>query len=146
MIAPDVLKAIPHRPPFLFIDRVLERTADGIIAERTIRAEESFFEGHYPGNPLMPGVLICEAAFQAAGIYLSERSPVEDEAVATPVLVRIENARFRQMVRPGDTIQIDVKWKESSGGFHFLKATVRVDKKAVATLDFVLNMMISSGS
>lgn len=143
MIAPDILKAIPHRPPFLFIDRVLERTADGIIAERTIRAEENFFEGHYPGNPLMPGVLICEAAFQAAGIYLSERYPAQDGEIATPVLVRIENARFRQMVRPGDTIEIDVKWKESSGGFHFLKATVRVHKKTVATLDFVLNMMIS---
>lgn len=143
MIAPDVLKAIPHRPPFLFVDRVLERTEGGMLAERKIHAEENFFEGHYPGNPLMPGVLICESAFQVAGIYLSERFPAEGVGIATPVLVRIEQARFRQMVRPGDTMEIEVKWKESSGGFHFLKATVRVEKKVVASLDFVLNMMVS---
>ena len=143
MIEPDVLKAIPHRPPFLFVDRVLERSADHMVAEREIRPEEDFFTGHYPGNPLMPGVLICESAFQVAGIYLAERFPVEGDQVATPVLVRIEQARFRQMVRPGETMRIEVTWKESSGGFHFLKAAIKVNGKSVASLDFVLNMMLS---
>ena len=59
----DVLRAIPHRPPFLFVDKIVEITDDRIRATKEIGAGESFFEGHYPGNPIMPGVLICEAIF-----------------------------------------------------------------------------------
>jgi 3-hydroxyacyl-[acyl-carrier-protein] dehydratase len=138
---PEVLKAIPHRPPFLFVDTILERTETTLVAERTLRADEAFFQGHYPNNPIMPGVLICEATFQAAAIFLSAKFESSDSAQKTPVLVRIQEARFRQMVKPGDTLRIEVTWKESSGQFHFLKGCVRVGGKVAATLEFALGMI-----
>jgi len=65
-----VLDAIPHRPPFLFVDSVKEISENGIIAERKIRSDEFYFQGHYPQFPIMPGVLLCESVFQAAGIFM----------------------------------------------------------------------------
>lgn len=139
----DIEQAIPHRPPFLFIDRMLEITDAGAVAERGIRAEEPHFEGHYPGNPLMPGVLLCEATFQTAAVYLVERmrGDGEDGAEKTPVLARIEQAKFKQMVRPGDTIRIEVKFRETMGRFHFLEGKVLVDGKAAVTLSFALALL-----
>jgi 3-hydroxyacyl-[acyl-carrier-protein] dehydratase len=98
-------------------------TDDGAVTERTMRADEPHFEGHYPGNPLMPGVLLCEAVFQTAAVYMMKRfsSEVETEASKTPVLARIQEAKFKQMVRPGDTVRIETTFKETLGKFHFMR-------------------------
>ncbi|MGE9294600.1 MAG: 3-hydroxyacyl-ACP dehydratase FabZ family protein, partial [Puniceicoccales bacterium] len=108
----DLVKTIPHRPPFLFVDEVDELREDGITARRTLRADEFYFEGHYPGNPLMPGVLLCESAFQTAAIYLVKRmeGAGADMANRTPILSRIMEAKFKNMVRPGETFIIDVSY------------------------------------
>src|SRR5208283_110631 len=66
-----VLERIPHRPPFLFVDEIVSETPDGLVARRTWRPEESFYQGHYPGAPITPGVLLCEAVFQAGALYLA---------------------------------------------------------------------------
>lgn len=139
----DIEQAIPHRPPFLFIDRMVEITEEGAVAERAIRAEEPHFEGHYPGNPLMPGVLLCEATFQTAAVYLVERmtSAGEGGSGKTPVLARIEQAKFKQKVRPGDMIRIEVKFRETMGRFHFLEGKVLVGGKAAVTLSFALALL-----
>lgn len=131
---------IPHRPPFLFIDRVVERTPGGLVAEREVRADEPHFAGHYPGNPIMPGVLICEAAFQAGAVHLADRLADEGGGLGsgTPVLSRIVEAKFRAIVRPGDRLRIEITYKERVSRFHFLDAVIRVGDGKVATVSFAL--------
>ena len=68
----DIYRRIPHRPPFLFIDKILEIDENGAKAELEIKPNLSFLEGHYPGNPIMPGVLLCESVFQTGAIFLAD--------------------------------------------------------------------------
>ena len=92
----EIYRRIPHRPPFLFIDKIIEITDLGARASLTIRPDFAFFEGHYPGNPIMPGVLLCESVFQTGAIFLADHLQSEsltDDSV-TPVLSRIRDARF----------------------------------------------------
>ena len=118
----EIYRTIPHRPPFLFIDEIVEVREDGATCKRTIHTEEPQFEGHYPGNPIMPGVLLCEACFQTGAIYLAKQIEKEGRSLndVTPVLSRINNAKFKQMVKPGDTVMISVTMKETLGKFFFL--------------------------
>ena len=69
--SPDILALIPHRPPFLFVDEIVAESADGLVARRTLRAEEDFYSGHYPGAPITPGVLLCEAVFQTGALLMA---------------------------------------------------------------------------
>lgn len=139
----DIYKTIPHRPPFLFVDKILEVTETGATAERTIREEEPQFEGHYPGNPIMPGVLLCEAVFQTAAIYLVKKAQKEgvNAEELTPVLTRIQDARFKQMVKPGDVCTIEVTMKETVSKFHFLKGTIKKEGKLALSIDFSLALI-----
>ena len=139
----EIKHRIPHRPPFLFIDEVIEVDEAKIVAERKILAEEPHFAGHYPGNPIMPGVLICESAFQAAAVLLVNRLEMKGEAIGgrTPVLSRISDARFKSMVKPGDTIRVTVTHKETVSRFEFLSAVIENEGKKAATLSFALALI-----
>ena len=139
----EIYQTIPHRPPFLFIDEILELHPEGATCSRTIRADEPQFEGHYPGNPIMPGVLLCEACFQTGAIYLAKQIEAEGRSLqdVTPVLSRINNARFKQMVKPGDTVTIEVKMKEQVSKFYFLTAKVLKSGKPALTIEFALTML-----
>jgi 3-hydroxyacyl-[acyl-carrier-protein] dehydratase len=137
----DIYTAIPHRPPFLFVDSIEEITEEGIIAKRTVRPDEPQFEGHYPGNPLMPGVLLCETVFQTAAIYMSEKFGSADGQQLTPVLVRIKEAKFKRMVRPGDNLQIEATFEETVGKFQFMRGRILVDGKPVMSVSFALAMV-----
>ena len=143
----EIYKTIPHREPFLFIDRIIEVTADGAIAEREIRADEPHFQGHYPGNPLMPGVLLCEAIFQTAAVYMVRRFEAEGIAGTekTPILTRIKEAKFKQMVRPGDVIRIEATYKEAISRFHFMRGKVLVNGKMAVSVEFGLAMIDGDG-
>ncbi|MDR2512270.1 MAG: beta-hydroxyacyl-ACP dehydratase [Puniceicoccales bacterium] len=137
-----VLDAIPHRKPFLFIDTIRQLRSDGITCERTLCASESFYEGHYPGNPITPGVLLCEAVFQAGAIFLSAKLK-EDKSFRekTPVLCRIESARFKKTVLPGDIVTVDVAMRETLQGFHFMSGKVSCNGHLVLTLRFALALV-----
>ena len=90
MNEPGFLHLIPHRMPFLFIDRVVELSEDRIITTWRVDPEAGFFAGHYPGDPVMPGVLICECAFQAGALLVAHRLDEAARSSGTPVLTRIK--------------------------------------------------------
>ncbi len=141
----DILKTIPHRPPFLFVDTILSVDEQCARTSRTWREDEFFYSGHYPGNPITPGVLLCESVFQTGAIYLVRRFENQGEVASgkTPVLSRIGEAKFKNMVRPGDTTEIEVRLKETLSHFHFMRGSVRCDGKVVLTLDFALALIDS---
>jgi 3-hydroxyacyl-[acyl-carrier-protein] dehydratase len=132
-------KLIPHRPPFLFVDEIIAETDDTLTTRRRVRPDEDFFKGHYPGNPIMPGVLICESVFQSGCIFLTKQFAAKGEDLShyTPVLTRITEVKFKNSVKPGDELIIDVKVKDRLGRFMFLSGSVRTaDNRKVLTVDF----------
>jgi 3-hydroxyacyl-[acyl-carrier-protein] dehydratase len=103
----DIFKILPHRYPFLLIDRVIELVRmKSIVALKNVTIAEPFFQGHFPGKPIMPGVLIVEAIAQAGGLLLLTEVPNHDEMLM--VFTGIEKARFRRPVAPGDQLRIEV--------------------------------------
>src|SRR5471032_3011863 len=106
-----VTELIPHRPPFLFVDEIVSETGETLVARRTWRAEEDFYRGHYPGAPITPGVLLCEAVFQTGALYLARSLAGQGKPDGVPLLVKIGDVRFRSPVYPGETITIEVKKK-----------------------------------
>ena len=139
----EIHRRIPHRKPFLFIDEIVEISENGAVARLTVSPELPFFEGHYPGNPIMPGVLLCESVFQTGAIYLAEKlgSDALNVDKVTPVLSRIRDARFKRMVLPGDTIEVTVKEKDQIGKFYNLTGEIRKEGKTAATVSFALAMV-----
>jgi 3-hydroxyacyl-[acyl-carrier-protein] dehydratase len=106
----EILKILPHRYPFLLIDRVLElKRKERIVAIKNVTINEPFFAGHFPGLPIMPGVLIVEAIAQAGGALLL--TEVEDRSNKVMVFTGIERAKFRRPVSPGDQLRLEVEVK-----------------------------------
>jgi len=139
MASDEVLSAIPHRPPFLFVDEVVERNETSLTAKRYISADEPFFEGHYPRNPIMPGVLLSEAVVQAGAILLADLRKDDGEVGedVVPVLTKISEARFRSMVKPGETVYLTAKLKEKMGGFVFMEGAAKTeDGRRIMNLSF----------
>ncbi len=136
----EVYRTIPHRPPFLFVDEIVDRDAASITTRRTLRADEAHFEGHYPGNPIMPGVLLCEAVFQTGAILLAGRTDGEIGNL-TPVLTRIRDARFKNIARPGDELTIRAAITETQGRFSFLRGSIVSGEKKIMTVDFGLALI-----
>lgn len=112
---------------------------DGATCRQTWSEDSAFYAGHYPGNPITPGVLLCEAIFQAAAAYMSTK--VTEETGSTPVLSRISDARFKRMVKPGDQIEIEVTYKEAMKAFHFMHGVARLDGKVCVSVDFALALI-----
>jgi 3-hydroxyacyl-[acyl-carrier-protein] dehydratase len=135
----QVTDLIPHRPPFLFVDEIVSETDDGLVARRTWRAEEDFYKGHYPGAPITPGVLLCEAVFQAAACYMASKARAAGAALGegVPLIAKINDVRFRNPVYPGDTVLIEVKRKDTMGGFTMMGGTMKkTDGTRVMNVDF----------
>ncbi len=135
-----ILSRIPHRPPFLWLDRVLEISGESIRAEKLVPLELDIFQGHYPDYPLMPGVLLCEAVFQAGALLIGElmrgggSENMGEEGM--PVLTRILGAKFKREVRPGDTLEIAAKLVERMGPAWLMKGSVRVGGKVAVQVEF----------
>lgn len=137
MISEEILNAIPHRPPFLYVDTIVQWLEDGIICRKTFNSDEYFFAGHYPDFPLVPGVILCESAMQAGAIYLSRLIQNEsDGKKRVPVATRINEVKFKRMVRPGDTVEMEIRLKEKLANAYFLSACVSVDGKNAVRFEF----------
>ena len=136
----DIYKAIPHRPPFLWVDSVISLDAEGIIAEKFIAPDLAIFEGHYPGYPIMPGVLLCEAVFQTGALFmaniLQQSGKPDGNENKIPVLTRIKEAKFKREIKPGDTIRMHVVLNETIGNVYFFKGKVINNNKTAVTVDF----------
>src|SRR3954462_10225616 len=105
-----IKSAIPHREPFLLIDEIVEQTDNHIVCRKTFTGEEFWYLGHYPEFPLTPGVLLCEAAMQAGAVVLAKVGADNPDCV--PVVSRMNHVKFKAMVRPGDTVILDVELTE----------------------------------
>ena len=132
----QILAAIPHRPPMLLLDEVSEWEAERIVCQKTFHPEEFFFQGHYPNFPLVPGVILCEAAMQAGAVLLSKHAQGE----GVPVVGRLNDVKFKRMIRPGETVQIEAMLEERMADAFFLSAKVTCEGKLAASLSFVVTL------
>ena len=130
-------KLLPHRYPFLLVDRVVEfEPHKRVLAYKNVSCNEQFFQGHFPERPVMPGVLVLEALAQAGGILtqLSHQSGTDGKLF---YLVKIDGARFSKMVVPGDRLELDVSLKRTIRNMALYAAVARVDGEQVACADIL---------
>jgi 3-hydroxyacyl-[acyl-carrier-protein] dehydratase len=133
-----VLSLLPHRYPFLLIDKVVDyRRDDYLLALKNVTFNEPFFAGHFPVRPVMPGVLIIEAMAQATGLLAMESRPDEVGKKALYYFVGIDKARFKRPVEPGDQLILDVRLRAVRRGIWMLAGSARVDDKPVATAEIM---------
>jgi 3-hydroxyacyl-[acyl-carrier-protein] dehydratase len=137
MTRQEIEAAIPHRAPMLLLDEIVQQADDRLVCRKTFGEDEFFVQGHYPGFPLVPGVILCECAMQAGAVLLSQ---MVENADGVPVVTRVNDVRFRRMVRPGDTIEIDVRFKERLASAFFLDARVNCEGKVAARLEFACTL------
>jgi beta-hydroxyacyl-ACP dehydratase FabZ len=134
---PDIIQRLPHRYPFLLVDRVLEFT-DGVslVAVKNVTANEPFFNGHFPSRPIMPGVLICEAIVQAGGLLAS--CSAEGLPPGRGVLLAgLEHVRFRRPVVPGDQLRLEVELLHKRRPLWKMRGKAKVDGQVAAEAEFL---------
>ena len=132
----DIKTILPHRSPFLFVDRVKEITGqDSIVAEKDLTSDDHFFDGHFPGNPIMPGVLVSEALAQTSGLLLGlmekDRYPSLHEEKISFFLANV-NVKFLSPARPGETLRLDARLKKTYGKYYLFDVSAKTGDKRVA--------------
>lgn len=129
---------IPHRSPFLWVDKIILYDEKGsITTEKHIDTDLDLFRGHYPGNPIMPGVLLCEIIFQSGALLMAKMAFTDIGMQKNiPVITRIERAKFRRPVLPGNTVTVKVVLKEIISAVYFLKGTLKVKGKIAVQVGF----------
>ncbi len=129
----EIQKHIPHRHPFLFLDRILElRPFEQVVAIRNITISDPMLQGHFPGNPIVPGVVIIEGSAQAATILGS----ISKGGCSSCLFTEISSARFRKPVVPGDVLKYTVTLKKYKSAFFWFSASMTVGDDEVASVDF----------
>ena len=118
----------------LLVDQIVEQSPERIVCRKTFSADEYFVQGHFPGFPLVPGVILCESALQTGAILIASNIQVGEAMV--PVATRLDGVKFKRMVRPGDTIEIEVTLNEVVSSAYFMTGKITVGGKLAARLDF----------
>ncbi|MFM9966667.1 MAG: 3-hydroxyacyl-ACP dehydratase FabZ family protein [Planctomycetaceae bacterium] len=134
MTRDDIQQLIPHRDPFLWLDEIVELTETRIHARMFLSPDLPVFSGHYPDFPVFPGVLQLEAAMQAGAVLIAKTATMAPGKV--PVATRINNVQFRRMVRPGETLEIEVELTERMSNAFFLTGKVSVGGQVSVRLEF----------
>ncbi|MDP1559795.1 MAG: 3-hydroxyacyl-ACP dehydratase FabZ [Pirellulaceae bacterium] len=134
-----ILELIPHRPPMLLIDEILQFGERSVVCQKTFRADEYFFQGHYPGFALVPGIILLESCCQAGAVLIAQTQP-NSAGSKVPVLTRVDNAKFKRMIRPGDCVTLEAEIVEVISQAIYLKGKVKLDGKTSVTFDFACSM------
>ena len=129
-----ILDLLPHRYPFLLVDRILEQEENKIVGVKNVSINEPFFQGHFPGHPVMPGVLIIEAMAQVGGVLMFSK---EENKGKVPLFAGIDRARFKKQVYPGDQLIIKVEILKMVRGIGKAKAEAYVDDNLVASAELM---------
>ena len=122
----EIMNRLPHRYPFLLVDRILEMGEEMIVAIKCVTYNEPFFQGHFPGAPVMPGVLQVEALAQAGGALLFSKFPPEAREHKLVYFVAIDEVRFRRPVIPGDVLTLELKLLRFGGRIIKMKGVAKV--------------------
>lgn len=136
----DIMAMLPHRYPFQLLDRVLSWQSEPdlkLTAIKNVTINEPFFQGHFPGNPIMPGVLIIEALAQASGVLAFVSQSAQDDPKGLYYLVKIDNARFKRTVVPGDQLVLEVVQKRMMRGMGLYECEALVDGRQVARAEIL---------
>jgi len=134
----QIKKLLPHRYPFLLVDRVLEcEPKKRIVAIKNVTVNEEFFNGHFPAKPVMPGVLIIESMAQAAGLLMLSEGEFEGKI---PYFTGIDNARFRRTIVPGDQIVMEIEVMRLRGNVGRVKAVAKVDNQVATEAELMFLM------
>ncbi|MEP6966545.1 MAG: 3-hydroxyacyl-ACP dehydratase FabZ [Pseudomonadota bacterium] len=132
----EIMRRIPHRPPFLLVDRAeAYRPSQSLVGIKCVTMNEPFFMGHFPGAPVMPGVLIVEALAQTGGLLMSKSWDVDPEGKII-LFMSVDNCRFRHPVRPGDVLRMEVEVRRARGDVVKFHGRGMVGEKLAAEADF----------
>ncbi|MEC7275762.1 MAG: 3-hydroxyacyl-ACP dehydratase FabZ family protein [Bdellovibrionota bacterium] len=129
-----VLERLPQKDPFLFVDSMKEREGNTIKTLYQVTGEEDFFKGHFPGNPIMPGVILQEAAFQSGALLMSFLSEGDEEGLG--VVSRVQDVKFKNFVKPGDLLEMEVTLDEQMANAFYMSGKTRVAGKIVMAIKF----------
>ncbi|MDA8104847.1 MAG: 3-hydroxyacyl-ACP dehydratase FabZ [Nitrospiraceae bacterium] len=133
MTVNEIMKLLPHRYPFLLVDKIVDlKPGESALGVKNVTINEPFFQGHFPGQPIMPGVLVIEAMAQVAGV-MAFRSGIEGKSV---YFMSIDNAKFRRPIVPGDQVMMEIKVLKQRGNVWKFSGTAAVDGKLVAETEF----------
>lgn len=137
----EIYDRIPHRPPFLWVDKILSIGIESIETEKTFPEDLDIFKGHYPNYPIVPGAILCEALFQSGALLISEILPKDDtRSKGTPVLTRILGAKFKRQVHSGETVTMHVKFQEEVGPAWFFRGKLQVNDKTAVIVEFACTL------
>jgi UDP-3-O-[3-hydroxymyristoyl] N-acetylglucosamine deacetylase/3-hydroxyacyl-[acyl-carrier-protein] dehydratase len=136
----EISKFLPHKHPFLLVDKIMEKSATHVLAIKNITADQYFFNGHFPGDPIFPGVLQLEAMAQAGGVLVL--SEVDDPENYATLFLKIDNARFKDKVVPGDTLIMKLELTEPiRRGICLMKGRCYVGEKLVSEADMMAQIV-----
>jgi 3-hydroxyacyl-[acyl-carrier-protein] dehydratase len=134
----EIQRFLPHRYPFLLVDRIIEIDEERIVGIKNVTRNEPFFAGHFPDFPVMPGVLIVEAMAQTAGVLVLKNIPERESKLV--LLVAIENARFRRPVVPGDTLRLEMSVLKRKASVAKMAGRATVDGQVVAEAEVMCKL------
>ena len=141
----EIMKFLPHRYPFLLVDRILELDPDQrIVGLKNVTINEQFFQGHFPGAPVMPGVLIIESMAQVAGVLIYRDLPEREKKLI--YFTGIENAKFRRPVVPGDQLHVEMRLLSRRNNFGKMQGRATVENKLVAEATVLFAIVENPGS